>query len=434
MKLARIFLVGISVGLAGLVAVAIRPSRPAFEDREAPASAAPSIAKVNYAEHVAPILNAHCVECHRPGEVAPFSLVGYDNAKKWAKMAGSVTSTRRMPPWKAVHGYGEFLDENRLSPMEVETLKRWDTAGSPKGDLKKQPPTPKFAGEWPFGQPDLILEPSKEFKLGPEGGDVYRNFVMKTDFKEPVWVTSMSVKPGNAKIVHHVIAFLDRSGQAVKKDAEQTDGQPGYETFGGPGFIPVGSLGGWAPGLRTRMTPPGTAFKIEPGTKIVLQVHYHRTGKEEVDKTRAGLYFSKVPVTDEMHLNWMLNPILMLKAGVKDQKLTLTKTIRENVTVYSVMPHMHLLGRSMKAWVEQPDGSQKPLVFIDDWDFNWQMAYMLKEPMKIPAGSKIRIEAIYDNSSDNPNNPSKPPKVVTFGEQTTDEMFLLVAAYTVDRK
>lgn len=403
-------------------------------DSETPASAAPPVAKVNYSEHIAPILEAHCIECHRPGEVAPFSLVGYSNAKKWAKMASTVTASRQMPPWKAVHGYNDFLDENRLSPMEIETLKRWDAAGAPRGDPKKESATPKFTGEWAFGKPDVILEPAKEFKLPAEGADVYRNFVMQTDFKEAVWVTAMTVRPSNPRVVHHVIAFLDRSGQAMKKEAAQTDGQPGYETFGGPGFLPSGSLGGWAPGLRPRMTPEGTAFKVEPGTKIVLQIHYHKSGKPEIDKTRVGLYFSKVPVTDEMHLRWMLNPILMIQPGEKHQKVTLTNTFRQDVTLYSVMPHMHLLGKSMKAWVEFPDGTEKPLVFIDNWDFNWQMAYMLKTPMHVTAGSKVHIEAFYDNSSDNPNNPSKPPKVVTFGEETTDEMFLLVAAYTVDRK
>lgn len=431
MKAARLLLLtgGIGFGIAG-IAITAGFDNPAHDDM--PASSAPAAGKVSYAAHVADILNDHCVQCHRPGEVAPFSLIGYENAKKWAKMVSTVASSKRMPPWKAVKDYGHFLDENRLSAMEIETLKRWADAGAPRGDAKSEPPAPKFASEWPLGVPDLVLEPERSFKLGAEGDDVYRNFVMKNDFKEAVWVQSMAVKPGNPRVVHHVIAFLDRSGMAEKKAAAQTDGQPGYESFGGPGFVPAGSLGGWAPGLVTRRTPDGTAFKVEPGTKIVLQVHYHRTGKEESDKTRIGLYLAKKPVTSEMQLAWILNLGIQIKPDLKDQKFTMTKTFRRNVTVYSVMPHMHLLGRSLKAWAELPDGSTKPLIFVDDWDFNWQMAYMLKEPMKLPAGSKIVAEAVYDNSKDNPNNPCSPPRLVTFGEATTDEMMLLVAAYTND--
>lgn len=191
MKVARAMLIGASVTIAGLASFA--------EHAPTSDSGVPSLAKVNYAEYVAPILNAHCVECHRPGEVAPFSLLGYDNAKKWARMASTVTESGQMPPWKAVHGYGDFLDENRLTPAEVETIKRWNSAGAPRGDPKSEPASPKFAGEWPLGKPDLVMEAPKAFKIGKEGHDIYRNFVMDYDFKEPVWVTAMTVKPGNPR-------------------------------------------------------------------------------------------------------------------------------------------------------------------------------------------------------------------------------------------
>lgn len=392
----------------------------------------PSKAAVNYAEHVAPILNKRCAECHRPGEVAPFSLIGYENAKKWAAMVASVTESRRMPPWKATEGFGEFADVNRLTPEEIQTLKVWSEAGARRGDPKKEPPAPKFESDWPLGKPDLVLEPAKEYKLDAEGNDVYRNFVIDTNFKEPTYVTAMAVKPGNPKVVHHVIAFLDNGGNARKLEAKNTDGQPGYSTFGGVGFLPSGSLGGWAPGLRPRMTPAGSAFRVEPGASVVLQVHYHKTGKPETDKTRVGLYLSKEPVKKEMQLAWWLKLMIHIPAGAENHKETYVRTMPRDVTLYGVMPHMHLLGRKMKAWVEMPDGSTKPLINVDDWDFNWQLNYMFKEPLKIPKGSKVHIEAVYDNSTKNPNNPSSPPKDVFFGEQTTDEMFLLVAAYTVD--
>lgn len=397
-----------------------------------PGQAPPAPSKVTYAEHVAPILNKRCVGCHRPGEVAPFSMIGYDNAKKWAPMIAQRTDQRKMPPWKAIPGFGEFKDENLLSEVEIETLKRWSAAGAPRGDAKKEPPTPTFGSEWPLGQPDLILQAAKPYRVEADGPDDYRQFILKTSFKDTKYVTAMSVKPGNPKVVHHVIAFLDEKGASWKLEGREKDGKEGYSTFGGVGFPPDGSYGGWAPGLRPQKTPDGVAFELKPGATIVMQVHYHKNGKVEMDQTRLGLYFADKEPEKIMSLAWLANPFFRIPAGAKAHKVASEFPIPADVTVYSLMPHMHMLGRTMKAEVLLPDGSTKPLIRVDDWDFNWQLNYMLKEPLKIPAGSKVRVEAVYDNSESNPTNPSKPPRVVTWGEQTTDEMFLLVASYTLD--
>lgn len=399
---------------------------------EAPKAKAP--AKPTYAEHIAPILNARCVECHRPGEVAPFSLVGYENAKKWSGMTAGVTEKGIMPPWKAAEGFGDFKDANRLTQVEIETLRNWHKNGAPRGDKKKEPATPAFSSEWTLGKPDLILSPTKPFKLDAEGADVYRNFVIKNDAKETRWVKAMDVRPGNKKVVHHVIAFLDRGQSAHELEKRQNDGQEGYITAGGgTGFIPSGALGGWAPGVRARRTPDGTAFRLDPGTTIVMQVHYHKSGKPEEDRTQLALYFAKEPIEREMDLHWTFNFALNIPAGAKAHKMTQTHVYRQDETIYSVMPHMHLLGKSMKSWLEFPDGTTKPLVHVDNWDFNWQLVYALKEPIKVPKGTKQHIEAIYDNSSENPNNPNNPPQVVRWGEETTDEMFLLITAFTRDK-
>lgn len=385
-----------------------------------------------YAEHIAPMLNDHCVECHRPGEVAPFSLVGYQEASKRAPMLAFITGARRMPPWKPVHGFGEFLDENRLTDVEIATLKKWAEAGAPRGDASKEPKPPTFSSQWSLGDPDLILTTQRPFKLHSEGPDVYRNFVLKTSFKETRWVQAMDVRPGNTAIVHHVIAFVDAKGRSHELEKRTTDGQEGYTTFGGPGFNPDSSFGGWAPGLRAKRTPARTGFRLEPGATVVMQVHYHPNGKPEADQTRLALYFAKEPVRQEMRLAWMANPLFSIPAGAKAHEVKLDYPIPADVTVHAVMPHMHLLGRTMKAEAVLPDRSVKPIVFIDDWDFNWQMNYTLKEPLKLPRGSRVRVVGTYDNSADNPNNPNDPPKPITWGEETTDEMFLFIAAYTVD--
>ncbi|MEA2554342.1 MAG: hypothetical protein QOJ65_2518, partial [Fimbriimonadaceae bacterium] len=306
--------------------------------------------KVTYAEHVAPILNRSCVRCHRPGAVAPFSLIGYENAKKWASPVASVTQTRSMPPWKAVHGFGEFLDDPQLSDNEIAILQKWYAEGAPRGDKRKEPKAPQFSSEWPLGEPDLVLQPDAPFKVEAEGEDVYRNFVLKNDFKETVWVKAMAIKPGNPQVVHHVIIFIDGMGAAKALEAANKDGQLGYSTSGGGvGFLPSGTLGGWAPGVTTRETPPGIAYKVHPGSTLVLQVHYHKTGKAEEDLTRVGLYYAKEPIHTEMQLDWIMNFGIHLPAGDKAHSETRTRTVPNDVTIYGSMPHMHLLGRSMKA-------------------------------------------------------------------------------------
>jgi hypothetical protein len=386
-----------------------------------------------YAENVAPILNEHCVACHRPGQVAPFSLIGYEDAKKWGAMIAQVTHDGNMPPWKAEAGYGEFKDENRLSADELQVLRNWADTGTLRGDARKEPKPPKFADEWNLGKPDLILSPSKPFELGADGTDVYRNYVMPTSFDKPVWVKAMDVRPGNAKVVHHVIVFLDNRGAGKKLQDANSDGQPGYSSGGGGvGFLPSGSLGGWAPGVEAKLAPPGVAFKVDPGESIVLQVHYHKSGKPEQDQTKVGLYFAKEPIEKELDLNWIFNFGINIPANDHTYGAKQVATWSKAATLYGVMPHMHLLGHAMKSWLVFPDGTIKPLINVPAWDFNWQLFYTFKEPIHVPAGTKQWVEAVYDNSTDNPHNPNNPPKRVFFGEQTTDEMFLMIVAYTLD--
>lgn len=386
---------------------------------------------VNYAEHVAPILNKHCTSCHHPDAVAPFSLVGYENAKKQSSMIASSADAKRMPPWKAVHGYGSFLDENRLTDEEIAILKAWSTSGAKPGDAKKQPKPQVFNARWELGQPNIVLNATKPYKLAAEGEDVYRNFVFDLKNTEPIYVTAIDVKPGNRQVVHHVIGFLDSRGGSVKLASENHDGQEGYTTSGGGiGVTPSGALGGWAPGVSPRRTANGTAYVIQPGTKVVMQVHYHKDGKEELDQTQLGLYTTKEKPAKEVDIYWCAHPFFKIPVGDADYKVHWRNTIPADATIYSVMPHMHLLGKSMKAKLIKDDGTEVPLVFVDNWDFNWQLIYALKEPMAVKKGWKIDVEAVYDNSD---NNPYKTDHPVTWGEQTTDEMALLVVGYAADK-
>jgi hypothetical protein len=386
-----------------------------------------------FAGEVAPILYEKCAPCHRPGQVAPFSLTSYEDASRRSGTIARVTERRFMPPWKAVAGYGKFKHENRLSDDQIATIKAWHEAGAPRGNASVEPKPPTFTTEWALGKPDLLVSADKDYKLAAEGDDVYRNFVIKTDFKEPRWIRAIDVAPGNRKVVHHVIAFLDEGERAKNLEAAAKDGQPGYESSGGGvGFMPNGALGGWAPGLQPFATPKGSAFLLKPGTSIVLQVHYHKSGREEVDRTKLALYFADEKIDKEMRLAWIANPFFRLPAGDANKAVNMAFTVPFDATAYGAMPHMHMLGKSMRSWVQLPDGREMPLVQIADWDFNWQLTYEFERPLKIPAGSTIRATAVYDNSDKNPRNPNNPPKEVRWGEQTTDEMALLIVSYTRD--
>jgi hypothetical protein len=387
-------------------------------------------AKPTFAGDVSWILNRNCATCHRPGEVAPFSLLTYEDAKRRAKQIATVVDTGFMPPWKA-NSHGEFHDERKLTETEVTTLKRWAESGAPLGNPKAAPTPPKFPTGWKLGNPDFIASMSEPYAVGAEGRDVYRCFVVPTNFDADKFISTIEVKPGNRTVVHHVIAYLDMTGAARKLD--EKDPAPGYSSSGGgPGFLPSGFLGGWAPGNETRHLPDGIGISLPKGADIVLEVHYHKSGKAETDLTQVGAYFCSKPVDKRLRVLPVINPFLNLEPGKSDIVVPANFAIPADSTAIWITPHMHVLGKSMKVTAALPDQSTQTLVDVPNWDFNWQLTYTYKQPFKLPKGSKIALEAHYDNSEGNPRNPSSPPKRVTWGEQTTDEMCLAFIGYTID--
>lgn len=398
-------------------------------------SAAPrpgrAVAGPTYAANVAPILYRNCLPCHRSGEVAPFSMETYRETAAWARQIAASTSARRMPPWKA-ESHGQFLDERRLTDAQIATLRRWAEAGAPAGDLTKLPPKPAFPPGWRLGEPDALLRMGADYTVGPDGPDVYRCFVYPTGYAHDRFISAMEVHPGNRRIVHHVIAWLDTSGRAEKLDA--ADPGAGYTSTGGfPGFIPAGFLGGWAPGNEARFLPDGVGVRLPAGSRVVLEVHYTRTGKDETDRTSVGLHFSRSPVRKALRVLPVANLLFRIPAGDPAYVVRATAAVRQDITVLSVMPHMHLLGRSIDVMASRGRNKpETPLVRIPDWDFNWQLTYVLKEPVRLPRGSVVKLRATYDNTEGNPRNPYRPPRDVTWGEQTRDEMDIAFVSYTID--
>ena len=384
-----------------------------------------------YAKDIALILWKNCAGCHRPGEVGPFSLLSYQDAAKRAADLVQVTSSREMPPWKPEPGFGEFHDVRRLTEAELKTIADWAQAGAPEGNPKDLPPPPKFAEGWQLGQPDLVLEAPAPFEIPASGEDVYRCFVIPIPIDADKTVAAVVFRPGNRKVVHHALFFLDKSGAARAKD--EADAGPGYTSFGGPGILPSGGLGGWAPGAMPRKLPEGMGQMLRKGNDLVLQVHYHPDGKTETDRSTVGLYFNKTPARQVIGGLALRSRKIDIPAGDSRYHVTAeTAPLPVDAKAVGIAPHMHFLGKEIKVVAETPDGKTVPMVWIKDWDFNWQGQYQYLSPIALPKGTVLKLDAYYDNSAANPRNPSTPPKRVGWGEQTTDEMCLVGVQMVAD--
>ena len=376
--------------------------------------------EVTYSGHIARILQDNCQNCHREGQVAPFGIESYEDAVRWKTEIVAYTKSRLMPPWKASPVVGHFSNDLSLSDEEIKLIARWVQQGTPKGNVSDMPPTPKFNDDWAEGEPDLVIEMPEEYTVGPEGEDDYRHFIIPYEAAEHRFIESVDVKPGNPGVVHHVIAYVDTIGKARELDA--ADPGPGYTRFGDVGFKPASVLGGWAPGTRPYKTPLGSGRWLPKKCDIVLQVHYYRTGFEERDRTKVGVYFSKSPRPVPTRLAVAINRDFKIPKDVKNHEVRAECRIEEASYLYAITPHMHLVGETMSVTAHLPDGERLPLIRIDDWDFNWQTTYRYRDLQLLPAGTRIELVATFDNSAENPNNPNLPPQEIVWGEKTTDEM------------
>jgi hypothetical protein len=402
----------------------------------------PTISQVTYARDVAPILRQRCETCHRSGQVAPFSLATYDEALANADMIVEVTKRRIMPPW--IPGPGtvhQFVGQRWLSDRELKLLAEWVDEGCALGDEADLPPAATFAEGWQLGVPDLVVKMQEPFTVPADGPDVLQNFVMPITVPEDKLVAAVEFHPGNNRVVHHAVLFLDDQRHARTLDAATPE--PGYSNFGGPGFLPSGALGGWSVGNTARRLPNDMGRYLKKGSDLVAQVHYHPTGKIEVDQSEIGLYFVDKPVADSLKEPaklvgsiWMANYEMDIPAGEANYQRSSSYTLPKDVIMVGIVPHMHLLGKSMR--VTATEALQQPQVLIDipTWNYNWQDEYYFERPIRLKAGTELVMEAVFDNSADNPSNPSSPPQRVTWGEETTDEMlfcfFLLTADKTED--
>jgi hypothetical protein len=306
-----------------------------------------------------------------------------------------------------------------LTSHQKETLRLWGEGERAEGNPADLPPAPQFVPGWRLGKPDLVLEMSDEFVIPADGPDIFQNFVIPIDLPASKLVAATDFVPGNPRVVHHSLLFLDSNRIARKLDAKTPE--PGYSSFGDPGFMPSGSIGGWSLGKTPRRLPNGLGRDLQKGSDLVMQVHYHPSGKRETDRSKVAVYFVDKPKNVAADI-WASAFTHDIPPGEKNYRLKASYTLPNEVLMLGVVPHMHLLGRSMRAVAKLPDGSERLLIDVPHWNFNWQDDYRFARPFKLPKGTRLNVEATYDNSSDNPSNPSNPPQRVTWGEETTDEM------------
>lgn len=403
-----------------------RPFRP---------PAAPN-GKPTFNREVVRIFQQNCQSCHHPGDIAPFSLMTYADAFPYRQQIKLMTQSREMPPWKATAGCGEFDAARVLSTADIEIIKQWVDGGAPEGSKADMPPALQFTGSWTLGQPDMVLS-SPEPYTPPASGDIYRCFTLPTNLPADSYVSAIDIHPGDRETVHHVIAYIDTTGDSVALD--EKDPGPGYTSFGGPGFAIVNAnaatLGGWVPGARPFTLPEGIAYSLPANSRVVLQVHYHpHHGQPLPDRTEIGIYFAKKKPKQLLRILPVINQTFTIPPNNANYEVKASFPIPVPVDthLWIIAPHMHLLGRKMKVEATLPNGSKQCLINIDDWDFNWQGMYLYKGGLAMPAFTRYSLTAYYDNSEGNFRNPNSPPKAVSWGEQTTDEMCIAFLGITFD--
>lgn len=388
----------------------------------APAHSAP--ASVTYHKHIAPILYEFCAPCHRPGESAPFSLLTYQDARKRAALIASVTRRRYMPPWLPQPGYGDFANERRLTDTQIDRIGQWAAAGAPEGSASDSPKPPVFTPGWQLGAPDLVLSVAHPFALPADGPDVFWNFVIAPGVRQTRYIKAVEVRPGNARAVHHANLLLDRARSSRHQEKTPGDGFQGMDlNIETATFDPDSHFLFWKPGASPRVEPDGMSWRLDPGNDLVLNVHFHPTGKPELVAPSIGLYFTgKPPAQFPMLLQIERDSALDLPPGTRDFLVSDDFRLPIDADVIAVYPHAHYLGSLLEGFATLPDGSRQWLIRIPQWDLNWQAVYRCRKPLFLPKGTLISMRFHYDNSAANPRNPNSPPRRVTAGNQSTDEM------------
>lgn len=405
-----------------------------------------------FSRDVAPIFYAKCASCHRPGEVAPMSLLSFRDARPWARAIQEKVTTREMPPWHADRRYGVFRNDLSLTPAEIETISAWVAAGAREGDPAQLPPPPAFTEGWRIGVPDVVFEMPVDYRVPAAGTVEYQYFDVPTGFTEDRWMQAGEARPGDRAHVHHIVIYVREpepntrpkvvtvqpilpAGQAPRQAARALaaarraagdDARPAVD--GGDAM-----LVNWAVGEDAPVYPPGAAKRIPAGSTLVFQMHYTTDGEPGVDRSKLGLIFADEPPEREIRTGMILNPLFTLPPGAANHEVEAEATFSADVKVWTMHPHMHLRGKDMTYTVTYPDGRSEIVLRVPRFDFGWQTDYWLAEPLALPKGSTMHVSAHFDNSAANRDNPD-PTATVRWGDQTWEEMMIGFFTYTVEEQ
>jgi hypothetical protein len=412
-----------------------------------PQSSATAAAAPTFSKDVAPIFYAKCVSCHRPGEVAPMSLITFSDVRPWASSIRTKVASGEMPPWHADRQYGVFRNDLGLTQPEIATITDWVGAGAREGDPADMPALPAFPKGWQIGAPDQVFEMLTEFEVPASGEIDYQYFEVPTNFTEDRWMQAGEVRAGDRAHVHHIIAYVREPGPSDRPNVVNVRPIPAGGQATAPrvarpvtdaprprAAAPGGGdamLVNWAVGEDAPVHLPGTAKRIPAGSTLIFQVHYTTNGTAGVDRSRLGLIFAKEAPRREIRTGIIANPLFALPPGAADHQVEAEATFAEDVNVWTMHPHMHLRGKDMTYTAIYPDGRREIVLRVPKFDFGWQTDYWLAEPLALPKGSKLHVSAHFDNSAANRANPD-PTATVRWGDQTWEEMMIGFFTYTVE--
>ena len=377
-------------------------------------------APATFYKDVLPVLEEHCQQCHRPGELAPMPLLTYSQARPWAKSIRQAVLTRKMPPWPADPKYGRFSNDRSLSQSQIDTLVDWADSGAVEGDPKDAPAPRSWPQGWTIGKPDAVYQMPQPFSIPSKGTIDYQYIILPTHFSEDQWIQKVEIRPSDPRVVHHAVLYIREPG------SKWLEGRSGGLAFSVPlakGFTTSDILMVYTPGNSFDQWRPGMAKKIRAGSDLVLQMHYTAYGQAVNDRTRIGVVFAKEPPQKAVLTLQMGNDKFLIPPRDPRYRVTVSGTLPNDALLISLFPHMHLRGKSFEYSIARSNGNVETLLKIDNYDFNWQLNYRLAEPRLIPAGTRLLWTAYFDNSPNNPRNPD-PEAEVRFGEQSWEEMMI----------